>query len=47
MFRVMLVVLALFLVIAAGGIMVLGTFPPKPNTQQVERVLPNDKFRQR
>ncbi len=47
MFRVMLVVFALAIVIIGGGMLYLGAFPPKPPAQQVERVLPNDTFKQR
>ncbi len=44
MVRVIFALLAALLVIVAGGMLWLGAFPPQPQTQQVERVLPNDKF---
>jgi hypothetical protein len=37
-----LLVVALLLV---GGFMALGLFPPEPRTEQIDRVLPNDRFR--
>lgn len=38
-----LVLIALAL-LAAVGMIVLGAFPPAPRTEQVQRVLPNDRF---
>ena len=45
MSRVFFAVLVLLLLVIAGGMLVLGAFPPHPRTEQVQRVLPNDKFR--
>lgn len=41
-----LLVLVLFVLLVLGGIgmVVLGAFPPAPHTEQIQRVLPNDKF---
>ena len=44
MSRLFLLVLAVILLIGVVGALVLGTFPPTPQPQQVQRVLPNDKF---
>jgi hypothetical protein len=44
MSRIVLAVFVLLLLLAAGGMVVLGAFPPKPRTEQVEHVLPNDRF---
>ena len=45
MTRLLLLVLAvLVLVIGTVGALVLGAFPPTPQAQQVQRVLPNDRF---
>ena len=44
MSRVVLAVFALVLLLLAGGMILLGAFPPHPRTEQVERVLPNDRF---
>ncbi len=44
MSRVLLIVIAaLLLLIVVGGLM-LGAFPPQPRTEQVQHVLPNDRF---
>jgi hypothetical protein len=40
----LLIVLAIGLVAAVIGTMVLGAFPPDPHVQQVRKVLPNDRF---
>jgi hypothetical protein len=40
----LLIVLALGLLVAVIGTVVLGAFPPNPHVQQVRKVLPNDKF---
>lgn len=42
--RFLLLVLGVVLLIAVGGALMLGAFPPSPHTEQVQRVLPNDKF---
>lgn len=42
--RVIFAVLALVVVVVLGGMLVLGAFPPQPRTEQIQRVLPNDKF---
>lgn len=44
MSRVFLVVFALLLLLFLGGMVVLGMFPPGPRTEQIQRVLPNDRF---
>ncbi len=42
--RLMLVVLGVAAIVLVVGTVVLGAFPPGPRTEQVQRVLPNDKF---
>ena len=42
--RLLLVVLVALLLVVGTGMLVLGAFPPTPRTEQVQRVLPNDKF---
>lgn len=42
--RLFLVVVFAMLLLAAVGMLVLGAFPPSPRTEQVQRVLPNDRF---
>jgi hypothetical protein len=42
--RILLLALCLVLLIVVGGVVFLGAFPPAPHTEQVQRVLPNDKF---
>ena len=44
MSRLLLLVLAVIVLIGVAGALVLGAFPPTPAGQQVQRVLPNDKF---
>ena len=44
--RVLLIVIAVALVVVAGGLL-LGAFPPEPRTEQVQHVLPNDRFQSR
>lgn len=44
--RVLLIVAAVVLVVLVGGLL-LGAFPPQPRTEQVQRVLPNDRFQPR
>jgi Tfp pilus assembly protein PilN len=42
--RFLLLALGVVLLIAVGVALTLGAFPPSPHTEQVQRVLPNDKF---
>ncbi len=42
--RFLLLALGAVLLIVVGGALMLGAFPPSPHTEQVQRVLPNDKF---
>ena len=44
MSRFLLLVFGVVALIVVIVVVVLGAFPPSPHTQQVERVLPNDKF---
>ena len=44
MSRLLLLVLAVIVLIGVVGALVLGAFPPTPQPQQIQRVLPNDKF---
>ena len=44
MARLFLFVVLLGLVIGAIGLAVMGAFPPEPRTQQIQKVLPNDRF---
>lgn len=44
MFRVLLIVLVAGIVAIAGGVLMLGMFPPAPHPQPVEKVVPNDRF---
>ena len=44
MSRVLIAAFVVILLVAVGGMLVLGAFPPSPRTEQVQRVLPNDKF---
>ena len=44
MSRFMFLVLCVLAVVVVGGVLVLGTFPPQPRTEQIQRVLPNDRF---
>ncbi len=46
MSRVLLIVIVAVLVILLGGLL-LGAFPPGPRTEQVQHVLPNDRFQPR
>ncbi len=39
-----LIVVLAGVVVLAIGVVVLGSFPPAPHVQAVEKVLPNDKF---
>lgn len=44
MSRFLLLALGVVLLIVVGVAVILGAFPPSPHTEQVQRVLPNDKF---
>ena len=44
MTRLLLLVLAVLIVIGIASTLILGAFPPTPQAQQVQRVLPNDRF---
>ena len=44
MVRIFFFVVLAGLVAVAGGMLVLGVFPPSPHPQAVEKVVPNDKF---
>lgn len=47
MARIFMFVLAGGLVVAAGGVVYLGAFPPNPAAHEVQKVLPNNGFRAR
>ena len=47
MSRVTLIVIAAVLLLFIGGGLMLGLFPPQPRTEQVQHVLPNDRFQPR
>ena len=42
--RLFLLVLLLGFVVVAVGMVMLGTFPPNPHVQTIQKVLPNDRF---
>jgi hypothetical protein len=44
MIRIFFFVVLAGLVAIAGGVLMLGAFPPTPHQQPVEKVVPNDKF---
>ncbi|HEX4365630.1 MAG TPA: hypothetical protein VH023_02315 [Rhodopila sp.] len=44
MIRIFFFVVLAGLVALAGGVLMLGAFPPAPHPQAVEKVVPNDKF---
>lgn len=44
MIRFVLALFVLLLLALAVGMVVLGAFPPAPKTEQVQRVLPNERF---
>jgi hypothetical protein len=44
MIRIFFFVVLAGLIALAGGVLMLGVFPPKPHPQTVEKVVPNDKF---
>ena len=41
------IVLLLGLVLLAGGFLALGAFPPSPKTENIQKVLPNERFQPR
>jgi len=43
---ILVIVVGVLLLVAVGGV-ILGAFPPGPKTEQVQRVLPNDRFQPR
>ena len=47
MSRVALIIVAVVLLLVVGGVLMLGAFPPQPRTEQVQHVLPNDRFQPR
>lgn len=47
MHRMFLIVVLLGLVVIGIGILVLGAFPPEPQPQQIQKVLPNERFQQK
>jgi hypothetical protein len=44
MIRIFFFVVLAGLVLAVGGMLMLGIFPPSPQPHAVEKVVPNDKF---
>jgi hypothetical protein len=42
--RIALFVLLLGLLGLGAGVLYMGAFPPEPQTRQVQKVLPNDRF---
>lgn len=42
--RIFLFVLLAGVVAIAGGVLMLGMFPPSPQPHAIEKVVPNDKF---
>ena len=42
--RMFLIVVLLGLVVIGIGFLVLGAFPPEPRQQDIQKVLPNDRF---
>jgi len=46
MSRILLIVIAAMLLLIVG-ITLIGAFPPQPRTEQVQHVLPNDRFQPR
>ncbi len=47
MSRVTLIVIAAVLALVLGVVLMLGVFPPGPRMEQVQHVLPNDRFQPR
>jgi hypothetical protein len=44
MLRIFFFIVLAGLVAIAGGVLMLGMFPPSPHPEAVEKVVPNDKF---
>lgn len=44
MARLFVVVVLVGVFAGAVGLVVLGAFPPEPHTQQILKVVPNDRF---
>jgi hypothetical protein len=42
--RAFLIILAVGVVLLAGGFLSLGLFPPKPQAHEVQVVIPNDRL---
>lgn len=42
--RIILAVLLLVLVLGGAGMLLLGAFPPDARVQQIQKVLPNERF---
>jgi hypothetical protein len=42
--RIFLVVVLVLLVLGAAGVLLLGAFPPDAQVQQIQKVLPNERF---
>ena len=47
MARVFIIVLAVLAVLIAGGMAMLGAFPPDPRSAAIEKTIPNDRFQAR
>lgn len=47
MSRLVLIAAFAVLLLVVAGALLLGAFPPSPRTEQVQRVLPNDRFQPR
>ncbi|MBV9749678.1 MAG: hypothetical protein JO157_12785 [Acetobacteraceae bacterium] len=44
MSRLFILIVGLVALVVVVGVVVLGAFPPSPRTEQVQHVLPNDRF---
>jgi len=44
--RLFVVVIAVGLLLMALGMVLLGAFSPEPHPQQIQKVIPNDRFQQ-
>ena len=44
MVRIVLAVVAVVVLLLVGGALFLGAFPPEPQTREINRTLPNDRF---
>jgi hypothetical protein len=42
--RIVLIVVLVLLVLSGIGVLVLGAFPPEAKVQQIQKVLPNERF---